>query len=303
MSQAPPSSRVDSGTPNAGNIDETSRLPRICAVGDNVIDQYPGRGVQYPGGNAVNVAVHAARSGALASYVGRVGSDAAGQQILEALETEGVDCTRLLVVPGETARVTIELCGGERDFRDWTLGVSTFTLDEADLRHLAQFDLVHTGEASGLDEQMETVSRVVPVSYDFSDRDLNSVRHVLPYVSIAFFSRSSESLAEIHQFVDEILASGPEIVVVTRGAAGSIARSRGQAFIDQPVEEIEVIDTLGAGDSYIAAFLSTLLTTDDVSRAALSGARHAANTCTFIGAFGDQYAQELAAHVPSKVPN
>jgi fructoselysine 6-kinase len=39
----------------------------LAGLGDNVVDRYVNEGMMYPGGNAVNVAVHARRSGAIAS--------------------------------------------------------------------------------------------------------------------------------------------------------------------------------------------------------------------------------------------
>ena len=43
----------------------------LLTLGDNVVDRYLERGVLYPGGNAVNVAVHGRRCGAGAAYIGR----------------------------------------------------------------------------------------------------------------------------------------------------------------------------------------------------------------------------------------
>ena len=50
----------------------------LLTVGDNVVDRYPALGMLYPGGNAVNVAVHGRRCGAGTAYIGAVGTDLAG---------------------------------------------------------------------------------------------------------------------------------------------------------------------------------------------------------------------------------
>jgi fructoselysine 6-kinase len=55
--------------------------------------------------------------------------------------------------------------------RRWGLcekGVSTFRLDSPDLNYLAGFDLVHTGEASRLDNQLPEIRERVAISFDFS---------------------------------------------------------------------------------------------------------------------------------------
>ena len=48
---------------------------KLIALGDNVIDYYHNTKECFPGGNAVNVAVHAARLGAQAEYLGSLGDD------------------------------------------------------------------------------------------------------------------------------------------------------------------------------------------------------------------------------------
>ena len=65
--------------------------PHLLAVGDNVVDCYPDLGVMFPGGNAVNVAVHARRAGASSAYLGAVGTDPAGDLVRGSLVAEGVD--------------------------------------------------------------------------------------------------------------------------------------------------------------------------------------------------------------------
>ena len=53
---------------------------KLIALGDNVIDAYRNTGEHFPGGNAVNVAVHAARLGAQAEYLGAFGDARAHHQ-------------------------------------------------------------------------------------------------------------------------------------------------------------------------------------------------------------------------------
>lgn len=52
---------------------------KIAGIGDNVIDRYMNMGIMFPGGNAVNVAAHAALLGAEAAYVGSIGADREGK--------------------------------------------------------------------------------------------------------------------------------------------------------------------------------------------------------------------------------
>jgi fructoselysine 6-kinase len=60
-------------------------MPAILGLGDNTIDTYVSSGEQFPGGNAVNVAVLARRLGARASYLGCWGDDEGGAILRAAL--------------------------------------------------------------------------------------------------------------------------------------------------------------------------------------------------------------------------
>lgn len=64
-------------------------MHRILGLGDNTVDTYVDAGVQYPGGNAVNVAVMTARMGAETGYLGCVGEDEGGALVRSALVAEG----------------------------------------------------------------------------------------------------------------------------------------------------------------------------------------------------------------------
>src|SRR5437016_4500367 len=81
---------------------------RLLALGDNVMDIYPQQGLMYPGGNAVNVAVHAQRLGAQAAYLGAVGTDRAGGVVLGALRSEGVDTALTRIVDGPNATAVVQ---------------------------------------------------------------------------------------------------------------------------------------------------------------------------------------------------
>ena len=53
-------------------------MVRVLGIGDNTVDIYVDQDVQFPGGNAVNVAVMMKRLGAEASYLGCIGTDFLG---------------------------------------------------------------------------------------------------------------------------------------------------------------------------------------------------------------------------------
>ena len=260
---------------------------RICGVGDNVVDRYPQRGLMYPGGNALNVAVHAARLGADAAYLGVTGTDAAGAHIRAALAAEGVGTERVRAAEGPNAYATVYVeDDGNRVFGACDETVSVFAPDEADLAWLRDFDLVHTGDCSRMEEELGRIAAACPVSFDFSDRRWEYAEPLLTHLSCAVFSRPGADDTEASTLVDHARAAGPSLVVVTRGARGALLSYEGTRH-HQDVVPVQATDTLGAGDSFIAALLVAL---HDEGRtladAAGRAAAYAAEVCTLPGAFG-----------------
>jgi fructoselysine 6-kinase len=81
--------------------------------------------------------------------------------------------------------------------------------------------------------------------------------------------------------------------VVTRGRDGSLAVSG--SVHRQPPIPVTVVDTLGAGDAYIAACISALVEGAALETAMRQGAHAAARTCTHYGAWQDLPALEASA--------
>src|SRR6266567_910604 len=114
---------------------------RLCGLGDNVVDRYVDQGLMYPGGNAVNVAVHARRSGAETAFIGVIGTDDEGDLVISSLLSVGVSTDRVRRAEGQTAFATVYTDeAGNRSFGLCEKGVSLFLPDEADLDYLAGFD-------------------------------------------------------------------------------------------------------------------------------------------------------------------
>ena len=261
-------------------------MSRIVAVGDNVVDCYPALGQMFPGGNCLNVAVLASRAGAKTGYVGAIGRDDAGRAIEAALKAEGVDITHLRTPGGRTACCVIGHEGADRIFLSADLGVSRFEPSESDFAFVDDFDAVHVGQSSGLDAHLERFARKSRLSYDFSTRrDTAHRATVAPHCFLASISGGDLSREEGLQMVKQVIAGGASWCLLTRGEKGAMLASKSAVF-EIPAAPTIVVDTLGAGDTFIAWTLTGLLhgnaPQDILSAAALA----AANTCTRMGALG-----------------
>lgn len=259
---------------------------RLLGAGDNVVDRYRSLRRYYPGGNAVNVAVIAARLGIPSAYLGVVGDDEPGRHILASLRQEGVDVSAVRIVSGPTAHADIDLVDGDRVFLGSDRGVAMFTPDAEQLEVMAGYDIVHCGYASAMLPALPSLSRQTRVSFDFGQRW--TVGSIAPHASrlyLASLSAGHLSVAETVAAVDQVLAAGARHVLATRGSAGAfLGGPHGTTFA--AAERITPVDTLGAGDAFIATVLAHLICGDPPEIALADAAHQAAVVCGDHGAFG-----------------
>ena len=259
--------------------------PRVLTVGDNVVDRYVDAGCMYPGGNAVNVAVHTRRNGATSAYLGAVGTDRAGQVVMAALEQEGVDTSLTRQVEGPNAYADVRVVNGNRVFGTGDAGVSRFRLEETELAAASSFDVVHTGECSMVEDQLADLAAASQaLSFDFSERPWGYVETHARHVSIAIRSLPVGDRDAAEEEAHRIRDLGPSVVAVTMGAAGALVLADRLAF--SPVPPGPVVDTLGAGDAFIARLLVGLVTGEPVGQLVRRATDYATSTCAAYGAFG-----------------
>jgi len=258
----------------------------VC-VGDNCVDFYlPPINRRYIGGNAVNLAVHLCRAGIPTAYIGAVGDDADGELTLHKLREEGVDVSYVQIVPGQTATTHIRLTpSGERQFIHEYLGPRPILeLDELTLNFISQHSLVHNTMAGGTEAYLSHFSRVagLMVSVDYGERSHPEfIACTLPFVDLAFFSMNEDQRSEAEELAHSKFSQGPCLVVVTLGSGGSLAYN-GDLYY-QPAIPVRVVDTLGAGDSYIGTFLAYWLKGAEIPVCMQNASAAAAETCTHFG--------------------
>ena len=262
------------------------RPVRILAFGDNVVDCYRDQNVMYPGGNCVNHAVFARRAGAETAYAGAVCDDAAGRLIRQSLIDEGVDVSLLRMEQGQTAYCVIENQDGDRVFVGANLSVSIIAPRATDLARLQEFDAIHTGRSSHVDAWLRHFSRKTRVSYDFATvRDANRIAQVAPHCFLLAFSGGGLSRDEALSLASRAHAQGATWSLVTRGQEGALLVGP-RGFHEEPAQPVEAIDTLGAGDTFIASVLVGLLEERQPGDILSRAAQAAAQTCLMRGAFG-----------------
>jgi fructoselysine 6-kinase len=258
----------------------------LLTVGDNVVDTYPQQGLFYPGGNTVNVAVHVRRLGGTSSYIGAVGTDHAGQVVLGSMREEGVDTSRTRVIDGPNAYAVVHVVDGNRVFSPGDLGVSDFELTPEDLGFAGTFEIVHSGECSHLERQLPDLARAARrLSFDFSERDWAYIESLAPLVDIAIRSAPGSDRGAALEQARRLRDLGPRTVAVTLGAEGAVVLHGDDTWTD-PAPPGPVVDTLGAGDAFIARLLLGLAREEPVADVVTAATAYATETCASFGAFG-----------------
>ncbi|GAB2557723.1 PfkB family carbohydrate kinase [Leucobacter ruminantium] len=281
---------------------------RVAGFGDNVVDRFLDRGVLYPGGNCVNFAVFARRLGAESAYLGVFGSDEAAAHVRSALAGLGVSTERCVEREGETGWCDVRVVDGDRVFGEWAGGVvldAPFEPDDADLDYLSAFDLVHLGPYAALEGSLPRLrERCALISFDLSDdpeqREPAYLDAVAPHVDLAILSAADLEWDEAEDLARAIHARGAGLCLVTRGMEGSMLFDGDRAHRADAVG-VDALDTMGAGDAFITAFVLALLergwtrgrvpSAETVREALTRAAAFAADQCSIEGAFG--YAKEL----------
>jgi len=259
---------------------------RIATVGDNCMDVYQASGKVYPGGNPVNVAVYLKELGADSAYIGWVGSDTYGDKMIQAIKEKGVDTTHLSQKEGTTAITYVELIENDRSFGEYDEGVTAnFALTEEELDFIGTHQLVHAGIWGHVEGYYPLLKeKGLATSFDFSDQlDHSLVKTLSPFVDYAFFSYKKDD-TYIRQFLKEINSVGAKITVATLGENGSLAYD-GERFYQYGVVDSKVVDTMGAGDSFISGFIYGRLNGLSINECLKLGTETASKTIRYFGAW------------------
>lgn len=280
---------------------------KIIAIGDNVCDKYLSRGKMYPGGQCVNTCVYVTMNGVKAAYLGKYGSDAVAECVHSTLEQIGIDDSHCRHYQGENGFALVTLKNSDRVFLGSNKGgiakEHPFSFTEDDISYIKGFHLIYTNLNSYIEDNLEELKATgVPIAYDFSTRWTDEyLKKVCPYVTVAILSCAHLTPEKREEEMKKTASYGVQIVLGTVGEAGSYVLYKDSFYYVNAVLAEDVIDTMGAGDSYFSAFLCSLLEAsltgslvegdekemgERLITAMNKGAAFAAKVCAIEGAFG-----------------
>ena len=259
------------------------------------------------GGSESNVAIGLQRLGVQAVWCGRVGADSLGQLVEREIRAEGVDA-RIAVDPSAPTGLMIK----ERRtpatqrvsyYRAGSAG-SRITPADVDAQLISDAALLHvSGITPALSPQAEATLRYaidtaraagVPVSFDlnfrgnlWSPEGAGSVyRDIIPLVDVVFAGDDEAAIAvgpgEAKELARRLAALGPRQAVIKLGANGALALVNGELY-SQPAVPVEALDTVGAGDAFVAGYLAEFITGLDPAERLRTGAATGAFACLVPG--------------------
>lgn len=261
------------------------------------------------GGSEGNVAVGLARLGVAATWLSRVGNDGFGKRVVKDLQAEGVRVVAQIDSSAPTGlmiKTTPRAGSTSVDYYRRGSAASLISVSDLDGIDFNKFDLVHlTGITPALSDSARSTWEHVAlksreagclVSLDVNYRsklwtplEASSVMTKaldLVDILIAGVDEAQMILGDLtssaFDLARKIQALGPQIVAIKLGSEGAVLLERNTTYSADAIR-VEVVDTVGAGDAFTAAFIATYLETHD-ARLALDRANIAGGlACTHPG--------------------
>lgn len=258
-------------------------FPKLISVGDNCLDVYLTKDVMAVGGNALNVAVQWALNGWPARYFGAVGKDSEGDIIIDEIARVGLAPDDIERLVGDTAVTLLQEKAGDRRFLLEDLGIGKDYMPSANrYQAMTDADWVHLGTNSSEQLVRKLVAGGIPFSIDVSTAHFAVPLAGVPLVFAAGPEDSNEAIPPITKALRE---TGAQKVVLTCGKRGAYFDD-GTTIWHAPAQKIDVVDTCGAGDSFIATFITAFCCSHKSAETALREATvSAAQTCLHQGGF------------------
>lgn len=273
-------------------VDFLIEVPRYPAFDSKVeLSNY----TQAAGGEVATTMAGLSRLGMRAAYVGRFGSDDAGEFGMRSLRDESVDLSHAEIINGaktQIAFIVIDTRSGERTViwqRDAAL---SYTASEAPVSAAASGKILHLtphDAAACIVMAHEAQGRGTIVSTDI-DNIFDGMDELLPLVDVLIMSRDiperMTGIADMRLALAALSTDhGCGVVGVTLGDAGSILYCQGECIeTDGFAVPGGCKDTTGAGDAFRVGLLYGILTGQTVEESALAANAVAALKCRAVGA-------------------
>lgn len=252
----------------------------IVVVGEALVDLTAGPDgdvVESVGGSPLNVAVALGHLEVPTLLITEIGADERAATVTARVRESEIELITSATASGRTATARVYYTDGEPNYDlDLTWNLPHQELPECDALHVGSLGTVlEPGRDSVLDLVEQAWARDVFVSYDPNVRTPSLTDHGQSWRDVESLADRAHLVKLSEQDIDLLhpgadpdaiarsLLTGErtELVILTHGPRGATAYAEG-VVVHAPGLAVEVIDTVGAGDAFMAAILATLLETD-----------------------------------------
>jgi ribokinase len=224
------------------------------------------------GGNGSNAAVNFSRLGLMTGYIGKVGRDLAGEQILQSLEKNKV---LFLGGRGEKSGTSIILdaMGEDRTILTFKGCNNELAYKEVQRQHLNAKWLYLS---SMLGESLKTLKKIaeeqkakgVKIAFNPSqtliDKEKKTALNIAKISDVLVLNKEEAQLlmgtTENHDLFKALKSLGPSVVVVTDGKNGASALFGNYLYTIKPKGGLVIVETTGAGDAFASTLTAGLIT-------------------------------------------
>ena len=254
------------------------------------------------GGCASNTGVVARKLGSDVSVIGKIGDDALGEFVLNALKKSQINVEMVRIEKGITTSGTAVLVfpDGERSFLHSIGANSKFSVGDIDFEYLKSFQIVHVagiflmpgleGEnLKVLAEKTKAIGKILSfdTAWDSTGRWLPVIKDSLKYVDYFFTSLEEAKMLsgkdDYREMAEFFLGLGVKNVCLKMGPEGSYVTDGSKSRF-YPALKVDAVDSTGAGDAYVAGFLTGLLKGYDLLKAGVLANTVGAMSVTAVGA-------------------
>ena len=221
----------------SANVDLVARCERLPRPGETVTDASLER---VPGGKGANQAVAAARLGARARFVGRIGTD---DLVLRSLQQEGVDTSGVVRDPGESGTAVIIVDDG---------GENVIVVAPGANSRLQPEDVV-VGDPDAVMCQQEIPLAAIRAAAE-------GARYFCLNAAPARGPLTLEpDLLVVNSYEQEVVGEVSGLVALTLGADGAVLLRDGREIARAAPPPVRAVDGTAAGDAFCAALVVSIL--------------------------------------------
>ena len=251
---------------------------KVAAIGLCCIDIYNNINKHYATGNGINCIVNLAKRGIQTSAITTVGNDDYGKEMFALCDKYKIDSSHIQINKGSTSVFYMTLRNGTDRYHIKNIpGVmENYVPSKEDIQFAKTHQYIHTDMYGHVLKYLpEFRDAGCKTIIDFSlNKDFEKLIPVLKNTSYGFFSFEKRD-DSITDFLLKAYSYGPEIVTATFGTEGSLSYD-GTKFYNMGIYPATVVNTVGAGDSFISGFTYGLIQNWDIDHCLDCGAKTSA---------------------------